>query len=260
MIRLKSGLLAVTLLFATSVRAEFVYPQFPEQGSALSDWVLPGWKAANQASGDLNKDGRDDIALILEREEPVSHPHGCGKEPENSQAAPRILMVLLALPQGGYRLSALETNLVLRADEGGIFGDPLDGLFVERGSLVLHHYGGSAWRWFQTYRFRHQDGGWFLIGFTDGWRHSVSRLNTEYDYNPLTGKLKITATDEKGRPGCYSCLPGESCPARGSCEKGKRQATREVTWLKTTKKPLVPLDKTYCRFLSDKILPVGPRW
>jgi hypothetical protein len=99
-----------------------------------------------------------------------------------------------------------------------------------------------------------------LIGYTDSWYHNILRDRTEYDYNPLTGKLLITATDEKGRPGCYSCMPGENCPAKGRCEKGKRQAKREETWLKTKKKPLVPLDKAHCRFHSDTILPVGPRW
>ena len=95
MIRLLFSVIAISLLFVVPARAEFTYPQFPKQGSAISDWVLPGWKAAFEALGDLNKDGRDDIALILESKEPASHPRGCGKEPENSQAAPRILMVLL---------------------------------------------------------------------------------------------------------------------------------------------------------------------
>jgi hypothetical protein len=141
MIRLFLGLFALTLLFAVPARAEFTYPQFPKQGAALSDWILPGWKAVHEVTGDLNKDGRDDIAFILERKQQVSHTRGCGKESDKSQAAPRILMVLLAREQGGYRLSVLETDLVRRADEGGIFGDPLSGLYIERGSVVLHHFG-----------------------------------------------------------------------------------------------------------------------
>ena len=260
MIRITACMIAAVILFATSVRADFTYPQFPKHGSALSDWVLPGWKATNEVKGDLNKDGRDDIVLILERKEPASHVRGCGKETDTSETAPRILLILLAQADGGYSLSVAEKNLVLRADEGGIFGDPLDGLFIERGSVILHHYGGSAWRWFQTYRFRHQDGGWFLIGFTDSSNHNVSRLGTMYDYNPLTGKIKVTTTDEEGRPGCHHCMPGEKCPAAGRCGKGQRQAKREVIWLKTKKRPLMSLDKTYCRFLSDTILPLGPRW
>jgi hypothetical protein len=245
MIRLAFGLIAAAILFAIPAWADFKYPQLPKTGSELSDWILPGWKATHEQKGDLNKDGRADIALILERNEPVKHVRRCSKDPDTSDAAPRILLILLARKEGGYSLSASEANLVLRSDEGGIFGDPLDGLLIERGSLVLHHYGGSAWRWFQTYRFRSQDGGWYLIGFTDGWNHNVSRLSTTYDYNALTGKVEITATDEKGRPGCYQCMPGEKCPAMGRCEKGKRQARSEVTTLKTRKRPLISLDKTY---------------
>ncbi len=263
MIRKLAGFFLATALLVMPVLSEpakFRYPHLPEQGSELSDWVPPGWVAKESAKGDLNKDGRDDLALILERKEPAPHSRGCGKDANASNASPRILVFLLARAGGGYQLSAVDTKIVSRADEGGIFGDPLEMLLVERESLVLHHYGGSAWRWFQTYRFRYQDDGWYLIGFTDGSNHNVSRLSTMYDYNPLTGKMEITASDEDGRPGCYACLLGEKCPGTKRCDKGRRQAKREVTWVKTKKRPLVRLDETYCRYLADKILPITPRW
>ncbi|MEM8743952.1 MAG: hypothetical protein AAGF14_04880 [Pseudomonadota bacterium] len=240
--------------------ADFAYPELPEQGSDISDWILPGWKARATEKGDLNKDGREDVALILERDAPAKHARGCGAKRDTSAASPRILVLLLAQQGGGYRLSAADPNIVLRADEGGIFGDPLEMLLIERGSVLLRHYGGSAWRWVQTYRFRNQDGGWFLIGYTDGTNHNVSRLSTMYDYNPLTGKMEITASDENGGPGCYACLPGETCPAKGRCDKGEKQAKREVTWVQTKKRPLVGLQDTYCRGLKDGLLPIAPRW
>ena len=263
MVRIFAGLCVGIALLVTpvaSASADFNYPELPEKGSALSDWVPTGWLVKEKAKGDLNKDGREDLALILERKEPAPHRRGCGKDADTSNAPPRILILLLTRAEGGYQLSAVDTKIVSRADEGRIFGDPLEMLLVERGSVVLHHYGGSAWRWFQTYRFRYQDTGWFLIGFTDGSNHNVSRLSTMYDYNPLTGKMEITASDENGRPGCYACLPGEKCPGTKHCDKGLRQAKQEVTWIKTKKRPLVRLNETYCRYKADKILPITPRW
>ncbi|MDA7948851.1 MAG: hypothetical protein MPJ78_15420 [Hyphomicrobiaceae bacterium] len=256
--------LALALMFLASPvsqpLADFTYPQLPEQGSDPSDWIMSGWRAKATAKGDLNKDKREDVALILEREKPVDHVRGCGANRDGSAAPPRILVLLLAQADGGYRLSAADTDIVLRSDEGGIFGDPLEMLLIERGSVLLRHYGGSAWRWVQTYRFRNQDGGWFLIGYTDGTNHNISRLSTMYDYNPLTGKMEITATDEKGRPGCYACLPGEKCPATKRCDKGEKRAKREVTWVKTKRRPLISLEDAYCRQLADRILPIAPRW
>ena len=254
--------LALTFLMApgSHVSADFTYPKLPTHGSDIADWVFPGWKAKATEKGDLNKDKREDVAMILEREQAAAHARGCSADKDTSAAPPRIFVILLAREGGGYRLSAANTDIVLRSDEGGIFGDPLEMLLIERGSVLLRHYGGSAWRWVQTYRFRNQDGGWFLIGYTDGSNHNVSRLSTMYDYNPLIGKMEITATDEKGRPGCYGCLPGENCPAKGRCDKGEKQAKREVTWVKTKKRPLVRLEDAYCRQLADRILPIAPRW
>lgn len=43
---------------------------------------------------------------------------------------------------------------VLQEDEGGVYGDPYDGLSVENNQLVLRFYGGSAsWRWIRRFNF-----------------------------------------------------------------------------------------------------------
>lgn len=43
---------------------------------------------------------------------------------------------------------------VLQEDEGGVYGDPYDGLSAENNQLVLRFYGGSAsWRWIRRFNF-----------------------------------------------------------------------------------------------------------
>lgn len=32
----------------------------------------------------------------------------------------------------------------MQEDEGGVYGDPFDGMSIENNQLVLHFYGGSA--------------------------------------------------------------------------------------------------------------------
>lgn len=45
-------------------------------------------------------------------------------------------------------------NAVMQEDEGGVYGDPFDGMSIENNQLVLRFYGGSAsWRWIRKFNF-----------------------------------------------------------------------------------------------------------
>jgi hypothetical protein len=76
---------------------------------------------------------------------------------------------VLALRQkdGKWQRSAVSDRCGLNSDEGGIWGDPFEEIRIERGALVIEHFGGSNWRWGITSRYRFQDNQWTLIGRTD---------------------------------------------------------------------------------------------
>ena len=253
MFRLPAALLALVLA-CVPVKADFAFPQLPLTGGALQEWVPAGWRILAQAQGDLTKDGVEDVAAVIERAEPAEHVPGCDKWRDRSSAAPRTLIVLTADGSGGFRLAAENRTIVLRADEGGVMGDPFSSLEILRGTVVLQHYGGSAWRWGQTYRFRQQDGGWFLIGYTDDSHHTVSRYQRQYDFNPLTGKVKISTTGPDGEVGCYRCFKGERCAASPGCEKDEMRAPKREFWKTLGRKPLIAMADAAC----VQILPLVP--
>lgn len=252
---MRSFVLALMLvaLAAMPAAAGFTYPDLPSSGVTLKDLVPDGWRVMAEAKGDLNKDGRNDIAAIIERTEAVQHARGCGREEFDSSAAPRILLIAIAR-DGGYRLAASETGLVLRSDEGGVWGDPFQSLEISRGTVVLSHYAGSAWRWGTVQRFRSQSGDWYLIGQTDSSHHTVSREATVYDYNLSTGKVMITATDAEGHPGCRRCLKGEPCGQSKGCSKAETRAAKKVTWKSVPRDGLPTLNHVACA----EILPFVP--
>ena len=133
--------------------------QNEEKGSQNIESFIPeGWRLIAKAEGDLNKDNLIDIAAVIEQEVQNLSPE---------EAAARILLIALQKDNEVYELSIQSDKAILRADEGGIFGDPFyEGLSVDRGSLLISFYGGSNWRWGRVYRFRYQDNGWYLIGAT----------------------------------------------------------------------------------------------
>lgn len=170
------------------------------QGARTLEGVIPeDWTELRDADGepvrvvgDLNKDGVQDAATVIEKAVP-----GEGEAPE------RALLIAFGKPDGSYKLSIIADHVLLRADEGGVWGDPFDGLEINRGSLVVSEYGGSNWRWYNRYRFRYQDADWFLIGMTSGTYFNggeePEEQATEEDYNLLTGDYIIKGHEENGK-------------------------------------------------------------
>jgi hypothetical protein len=143
-----------------------------------------------RAEGDLNNDGINDIAIVVEE-----------INKSLDEAAKRALIIAFGDGDNTYGFSVMAENAMLKVDEGGVWGDPIEGISVDRGSLLIDFYGGSNWRWYSTYRFRYQDNDWYLIGATLG---SYFTGNTtmdnadEEDYNLLTGDFITKKADEKG--------------------------------------------------------------
>jgi len=162
--------------------------QISSEGAKAVLKNLPqGWNVLNAVEGDLSKDSRKDVAAVLEG-------------PASAEAsAPRKLIILFKKTDGSYVLSAETQKAILKSDEGGVWGDPFSGISINRGSVLVNHYGGSNWRWSNCYRFRFQDGAWYLIGATE--KSFNTNTKTDYvrdDYNLLTGNHIHDASDQRG--------------------------------------------------------------
>ena len=81
----------------------------PAKGKVIEDFIPAGWVLENQTAGDLNGDGKDDLALRIIK---------LGKRGD----LPRSLIVLLNTKTGWQRL-AVADNLFLCDGCGGMLGD-----------------------------------------------------------------------------------------------------------------------------------------
>ena len=143
-----------------------------------------------KAEGDLNKDGIQDLALIIE------------KTQEDNYDAPRSLLIAFGDKDHTFSRSIIADKVILGSIDGGGWGDPFDGIIIDRGSVVVSDFGGSSERWYHKYRFRFQENDWYLIGATMGSNHSIKEgtemVFDEEDYNLLTGDYRINKTNENG--------------------------------------------------------------
>lgn len=176
-----ASLLTASLLFQS-----YKYPVLPSSGNKLEAFVPKGWHVHEKAEGDLNKDNLPDFAAVIEADKPVKSL----KETDNDQQ-PRILLVAFKQADGSYKLSIQSNESIMLSNEGGVFGDPWEGLSVERGTLLVQFYGGSSSRWGYDYRWRFQNNDWFLIGATYTASSTHDNSFEKYDFNLVTGATEI---------------------------------------------------------------------
>jgi hypothetical protein len=118
--------------------------------AAVQPFVERGSCAIALERGDLDRDGRSDYLLVLER-----------PAPDPDQGRLRSLLVLTA----SGRLAAKSDGVVLCSRCGGVWGDPLEGVEVRSGEFTVQHYAGSAWRWRLdfTFAYSRRDRAWQLV-------------------------------------------------------------------------------------------------
>jgi hypothetical protein len=181
---------------SNSEEAQTEIEENPKKTQDLNSLIPLGWGVLNKGEpviteGDLNKDGIKDIAAIIEQIMSVTE-----------EAPLRSLFIAFGASDNTYSLSIIADNVILNADEGGVWGDPFKSLTIDRGSVVVSDYGGSNWRWYNQYRFRFQDNDWFLIGATMGdyfTGNATQEEANEQDYNLLTGDYIFMKSNEDGK-------------------------------------------------------------
>lgn len=175
------------------------YPDLPRSAADAEGFAPQGWTVERRASGDLDRDGRSDLAFVVRMADPrnVLRHDGLGEDPFDTN--PRILAVAFASPDGGYRLTVQDRLLIPRR-EFPAQADPFraeDTEFaIARGTLRVSLYRFmSAGGWDMgpaAFVFRWQDGALRLIGFdyTNVKRNSgcVGGLSVNY----LTRRARYT--------------------------------------------------------------------
>lgn len=163
----------------------------------LQNWTPPGWKSIRQASGDLDRDGDQDIVLVLEEDDPakVKLSNGSGGE-EELNTNPRTLLVLFA-DHGMYRAVAENKTLVPteRSVDEPCLDDPLTEVAIRNGTLKLTFdrvMSCGGWATSKVvYTFRHDGKGMRLIGQDKSTYMRNSGEETMDSINYLTGQQKI---------------------------------------------------------------------
>lgn len=169
------------------------YPALPAHGAAVEAFVPAGWALEQRDEGDLDRDGRADVVLLLRMQAPGNVIDNDGLGPDRFDTNPRLLAVLLARDDG-YALALQDHTLIPRPDnpvmDDAIEGD--DAVTVRRGAFTVQLYSwASAGTWYTsntTFTFRRQDGCFRLIGYDQTWAHRATGEMGTRSLNFAAGK------------------------------------------------------------------------
>lgn len=169
------------------------YPQLPATAATAEGFVPAGWKIVKRQAGDLNGDGKADLALLLRMTDKANIVRDDESQPADMfDTNPFLLAVALAEPAGGYRLAVANHKFFHRPEvphSGDLPPDESDSVRIERGTLVL---GNEYLRGMDSFRFRWDGGEFRLIGYESSGADAgcVERISINY----LTGKVKWSDT------------------------------------------------------------------
>lgn len=167
---------------------EPVCPVLPAQGKNFNDFLPLHWLVLALAEFDFNGDGLTDIVTVIERKYPYDDNATYGHD---DPWHPRILFVLQNQGQD-YTLSFQDENAVRARDEGGVFGDPWEGLSAAGNSFTIGAYGGSGWRWSESRTYKYIKSRWVLAQSQDySWAHSILIGDFFCDYEAGAGKFIV---------------------------------------------------------------------
>jgi hypothetical protein len=149
----------ILILLAGVVSGQTVLSKIPANGKSMLAFVPEGYDTLATVKGDLNNDRQEDIALVLKS-------LAESRDSMDDEGPSRILIILFKTASG-FQSVAKTDSAILCFTCGGMYGDPFAMMEIKKNVLIINHYGGSAWRWELTHRFRFQQNDFYLIGETN---------------------------------------------------------------------------------------------
>jgi len=167
-------------------------------GNSISDFIPKGYDTLGIATGDLNNDGRKDLAIVLYN----LHEESNGQDYDtNAVSNINRILIILFKTKLGWNLVGRSGSLILCNNCGGtnaINGypiDPFSDIKIQNGTLIISENGGLE-KWGITLRFKFLKDDFYLVGKTNiseskHWCEKLKKYQEEtITINFLTGERK----------------------------------------------------------------------
>ena len=204
---IKTSLLIILSLLLHNAQSQ--YPELTGKSMAAINAISADWAILSETAGDLNRDGVDDLCLILESTDSIPETRFGGLTKQNK---PRIILVLLNI-DGEFSVISQNNHFIARGDEGGMVPYLEPGISIADGVLTIYYeYVRSS----MTYNFTYYAGHMIITKAVSTGRNGANG-NVETDYfdfkkgeiKSMTGNIgkdeyetKVFKTDQEPRKLC----------------------------------------------------------
>ena len=205
-------------------------PKLPDIGNSLNKLGLQGWRLLSSDKGDLNRDGIDDIAFVIQNTDKKYFKFNNRLGIDTLNLNPRILAIYFGKSDGTFK-KKLQSNKFILLQDSPTMDEPFDGLTtLQNGVLQINFkFWYSAGSWYMSnhqYKFRYKNNKFEFIGYESNERHRATGKTTYYSINFLTKKMNIKTT-----------IYDEQTDEEKSTEKWKQFELKELKTISTLKKP-----------------------
>ena len=172
-------------------------PKLRASGRNVQDFVPRDWTICDQATGDLNADGRADLVFLLQgKSKALLLPNDISPDaPIDSN--PYVLGVALGNPDGSFTLAMQNSTLIPRWTES-LVSEYAQAVKVKQGALSVWLYQFTrSGNLYQTFLFRKQHDRFVLIGHEREELDRVQQITDTWSLNYLTHSETITHGEER---------------------------------------------------------------
>jgi hypothetical protein len=176
-------------------------PKIPLRAASAAGFAPRGWSVEKAIKGDLNRDGRPDLAVILKGGDAncIVQPDGA---PEPMDTNPRLVLIAFGT-KTGFSLQLVNPRVIPRIDDPHM-DDPLnlDAFKIRQDVLRL---GLTSWRsmggwttFSSTFSFRWDGSRMRMIGFDRDTTHRNSGETETLSVNFVTGTVRAATRSIEG--------------------------------------------------------------
>lgn len=154
-------------------------------GRAQTFSIPHSYQPILEVFGDLDKDGIQERVVVYntgDKDDPIN---GTDRE-----------LVIFRKESVDWKPWLHSGSAIGNSKDGGMMGDPFQGLEIVNGILVITHAGGSSWKWDRTDKYRFQHNQFELIGFTASYG-KLCEYWAQFDYNLQTGRVEYKKEYER---------------------------------------------------------------
>ncbi len=172
-------ILATTLLLLLQLmsysQAEII--ELTEKGNSLKSIIPKGWRTLATTKGDLNKDGKEDIAFVIQNTDPSNFELNDGIGFDTIDLNPRILGIYFGEKNGGFAKKLQSNEFIIL--QGPTMDEPLDSLNItDKGLLEIQFllwYSAGSWSMsHKIYQFKYQNNQFELVQYEHDEMHRGS--------------------------------------------------------------------------------------